>query len=77
MMKEVTKHLDNVVVEQTNIIDKVCGEKNANAIIRGLRNYTDYQSEMTLFQFNRHINSDIETILLFPSQDNLFLSSIN
>lgn len=76
MMKEVTKHLDNVVVEQTNeLLIRYAEKKNANAIIRGLRNYTDYQSEMTLFQFNRHINSDIETILLFPSQDNLFLSS--
>lgn len=76
MMKSVTKHLDNVIVEQTNeLLIKYAENKNANAIIRGLRNFIDYQSEMTLFSFNRHINKDIETIILFPSSDNLFLSS--
>ena len=30
---------------------------------------------MQLFQFNHTIDSNIETILLFPSANNLFLSS--
>ena len=76
MLKEVTKHLDNVVVEETSeLLIRYAEKRKANVIIRGLRNFIDYQSEMTLFQFNRKINSNIETILLFPSQDNLFLSS--
>lgn len=76
MLKEVTKHLENVVVEETSeLLIRYAEKRKANVIIRGLRNFIDYQSEMTLFQFNRKINSNIETILLFPSQDNLFLSS--
>ena len=35
----------------------------------------DYQNEITLFQFNRSIDSSIDTFILFPSTDNLFLSS--
>ena len=35
----------------------------------------DYENEITLFQFNRSIDSSIDTFILFPSTDNLFLSS--
>jgi pantetheine-phosphate adenylyltransferase len=49
--------------------------KKATVIIRGLRNFFDYQSEITLFQFNRSIDSSIDTFVLFPSANNLFLSS--
>ena len=49
--------------------------KNACVIIRGMRNIIDYQNEITLFQFNRSIDSTIDTFILFPSTDNLFLSS--
>lgn len=76
MMKDVTQHLDNVIVEQTSeLLIKYAQSRNAIAIIRGLRNFIDYQYEMTLFQFNRRIDNDIDTFLLFPSADNLFLSS--
>lgn len=48
---------------------------NAICIIRGLRNHNDFDAEMQLFQFNHTIDNDIETIILFPSANNLFLSS--
>lgn len=47
----------------------------ACCIIRGLRNHNDFDAEMQLYQFNHTIDSTIETILLFPSANNLFLSS--
>lgn len=76
MMKLVTQHIDNVIVEQTSeLLIKYAQSRNAIAIIRGLRNFIDYQYEMTLFQFNRQIDNNIDTFLLFPSTDNLFLSS--
>ena len=39
------------------------------------RNFIDYQDEITLFQFNRSIAPNIDTFILFPSANNLFLSS--
>ena len=36
---------------------------NANAIIRGLRNPADFQDEITLANFNRSIDSNIENII--------------
>ncbi|MDD3382857.1 MAG: pantetheine-phosphate adenylyltransferase [Bacilli bacterium] len=76
MMKIATKDLNNVFVEQSSdLVLHFAKKKNANVIIRGLRSMNDYQHEITLFQFNRSIDSTIDTFILFPSADNLFLSS--
>lgn len=76
MIKMVTKHLPNVFVTSYNgLIVNYCKENSVNILIRGLRNYQDYENEFSLFQFNRDINPDIETILMLPSSKNQFVSS--
>ena len=44
-------------------------------MVRGLRNYMDYENEFSLYQFNRDIDPEIETLLLFPSTRTQFVSS--
>ncbi len=76
MMQIATKHIKNVKVEASKqLVLNFAKEKKATVIIRGLRNFFDYQSEITLFQFNRSIDNNIDTFVLFPSTNNLFLSS--
>jgi len=76
MMQIATRHLPNVKVEASKqLVLNFAREKKASVIIRGLRNYFDYQNEITLFQFNRSIDKSIDTFILFPSANNLFLSS--
>ena len=76
LIKETTKHLDNVIVDSYDgLVLDFAKQKKANVIIRGLRNINDYQDEITLFQFNRSIDENIDTFVLFPSANNLFLSS--
>lgn len=76
MLKIATKDLNNVIVESDDrLVLKFAKEKNANVIIRGLRNIIDYENEISLFQFNRSIDHEIDTFILFPSSNNLFLSS--
>ena len=76
MLKIATKDLPNVEVEgSSSLVLNYAKEKNACVIIRGMRNIIDYQNEITLFQFNHSIDSEIDTFILFPSTDNLFLSS--
>ncbi len=76
MIKIATNHLDNVIVEaSTDLVSNFALKINANVIIRGLRNFNDYQDEISLFQFNRSIAPNIDTFALFPSANNLFLSS--
>lgn len=76
MLEFATKDLDNVFVEKSSdLVLDFARKKNANVIIRGLRNFIDYQNEITLFQFNSSIDNSIDTFILFPSTNNLFISS--
>lgn len=76
MLKHATKDFPNVIVEKSNdLVLEFAREKNANVIVRGVRNFIDYQNEITLFQFNRSIDNNIDTFILFPSANNLFISS--
>ena len=76
MMEISTKQFNNVIVESSkSLVLEFAKEKNATVIIRGLRNFIDYQNEIILFQFNRSIDENIDTFILFPSANNLFLSS--
>src|SRR5690554_46656 len=76
LLKEATTHIKNVIVEASNqLVLDYTKSRNASVIIRGMRNIYDYQSEITLFQFNHTLDSSIDTFILFPSTDNLFLSS--
>lgn len=76
MLKYATKNIPNVTCEASKtLVLNYARQKKAQVIIRGLRNFIDYQNEITLFQFNRSIDKNIDTIIFFPSADNLFLSS--
>ena len=76
LIKKSTQHIKNIIVESYDgLVLDYAKEKGAAVIIRGLRNFIDYQDEITLFQFNRSIAPNIDTFVLFPSANNLFLSS--
>lgn len=76
MLKTATKNLDNVIIEYDDgLVLNYAKTRNANVIIRGMRNILDYENEISLFQFNHTIDSSIDTFVLFPSSNNLFLSS--
>ena len=76
MLEIATKDIPNVFIESDDgLILNFAKEHNANVIIRGMRNTRDYETEITLFQFNHSIDKDIDTFILFPSTNNLFLSS--
>lgn len=76
IVSKVVEGINNVEVASSNLLTLDYAKSvGASAIIRGVRSHKDFDSEMELFQFNHTINKDIETILLFPSANNLFLSS--
>lgn len=76
MIKLVTKDLKNVKVTcYDGLIVNYCKENGINLLIRGLRNYKDYEAEFSLYQFNKDINPEIETMLMMPSSKNIFVSS--
>lgn len=76
MLKHATRDLNNVIIESSNkLVLGFVHEKQAQVIIRGVRSFIDYQSEIALFSFNRSIDPTVDTLFLFPSTNNLFLSS--
>ncbi|MDY0344991.1 MAG: pantetheine-phosphate adenylyltransferase [Bacilli bacterium] len=76
MLKKATAHIKNVVIEKSDLIlvDYV-RQKEEGVIIRGVRNVNDYQNEITMFQFNHTSDPNIETLVMFPSSHNLFISA--
>lgn len=76
MLKEATKHLKNVEVVSSNLlVIDFAKAKGAKVIVRGIRNQEDFMNEQNLFAFNHTLDSNIETIALFPSANTLFISS--
>lgn len=49
--------------------------KDANIILRSIRNAIDFESELQLAKMNQAIASSIETIFIAPSNDYQFISS--
>jgi pantetheine-phosphate adenylyltransferase len=50
-------------------------EREAQAIIRGLRAVSDFEFEFQLALMNRKLDETIETIFMMPRESNTFLSS--
>ena len=67
MVKECVKHIPNVkVVSYDGLVVEYLKTNNITVLARGMRNYSDYENEFSLFQYNRDIYPQIETILLMP-----------
>ncbi|MGE4320861.1 MAG: pantetheine-phosphate adenylyltransferase [Acholeplasmataceae bacterium] len=76
MIKKVTSEIDNVVITSTSdLIIRYCQQNDIKLMIRGLRNIQDYENEYALYQFNRNLDRQVETLILFPSSRNHFVSS--
>jgi len=48
---------------------------NANFLVRGLRNTTDFEYENTISQGNKHLNSELETVFLITDPKLAYISS--
>lgn len=50
-------------------------EIGARVIIRGVRAVSDFEYEFEMALMNKHLNTDVETIFMLPSQEYMFVSS--
>lgn len=76
MIKACVAGIPNVSVDKYFGLSLNYAEKiKACAMIRGVRDTTDFQKEITLYHFNHHMNRNIETVILFPDAENMFISS--
>jgi pantetheine-phosphate adenylyltransferase len=75
-IKEVTKDLPNVSVDSSSgLVVDYAKEKQASAIVRGLRAVSDFEYEMQITSMNRKLNNEIETVFMMTNNEYSFLSS--
>ncbi|MBE6740299.1 MAG: pantetheine-phosphate adenylyltransferase [Ruminococcaceae bacterium] len=76
LIKQSTKDLDNVIVEFSDgLLADYAKEKNACAIIKGLRALSDFEYEFQMALTNSKLNPDVETLFLTTRAENMYLSS--
>ncbi|MFN3603583.1 MAG: pantetheine-phosphate adenylyltransferase [Leptonema sp. (in: bacteria)] len=63
------------VVVFRNLLVKFAQEVKAKAIIRGIRAITDFEYEHAIYQVNRELAPDIDTIFLMASKEFSYISS--
>ena len=76
MLEENLKDFTNVSVELFDgLLVEHARRTGAKVLIRGLRVVSDFEYEFQMAQMNRHLDSNLETIFLMPSQKYFFTSS--
>ncbi|WP_215223051.1 pantetheine-phosphate adenylyltransferase [Echinicola shivajiensis] len=75
-IKSVYKDIPSVkVVVYNELTSSLAKSHNANFLIRGLRNTTDFEYENTISQMNRYLNEKLETVFLITSPQYAAVSS--
>lgn len=75
-IKSVYSDTDRVKVVVYNELTSTLAKKlDAQFLIRGLRNTTDFEYENTISQMNRYLNGELETVFLITSPQFAAISS--
>lgn len=76
LIEQIVADLDNIeVIIDSGLVVDFCNTVGSKTIIRGVRNVHDFTSEQTLAYNNAHLDSDIETLLIFGRQEYMHISS--
>ena len=76
MLEAMTSELDNVTVDIFDgLLVYYCIERNANAVLRGIRAVSDYEFELQMALMNRKMEPRVETVFMMPAEKYSYLSS--
>ncbi len=76
MLQEVTRDMKNVSVDTfSGLLVDYAVRKNARAIVRGIRAFSDYEYEIQMALTNRKLQPKLETIFLMPAESYAYVSS--
>lgn len=76
MLKASCDHISKVeVVSFSGLLVDALDEFEAQAVLRGLRAFSDFEFELQMALMNRSLKEECETIFMMPSQANSFVSS--
>ena len=75
-IEEVYKDMPNVSVVVYNELTSTLAKKyDAQFLVRGLRNTTDFEYENTISQMNRYLNEELDTVFLNTAPQYAAISS--
>lgn len=75
-LKRITANLPSVKVEAfSGLLAEFVRQRNATAIVKGLRAVSDFEYEFQMALANKKLNENLDTIFLMTGQEYLFLSS--
>ncbi len=76
MLVAMTSQLDNVSIDIfEGLLVSYCIQKNANAVLRGIRAISDYEFELQMALMNRKMEPRVETVFMMPAEQYSYLSS--
>ena len=76
LIKRVTGDIPGVEVDcYYGLLADYAREKGAVAIVKGLRAVSDFEAEFQQALANKKLNSEVETVFLTASAENMYLSS--
>jgi pantetheine-phosphate adenylyltransferase len=80
ILSEVLRDIDRgdcrVTVESfEGLMVQYAAERNANAIVRGIRAISDYEYELQMALMNRRLQPGLETVFMMPAEEYSYVSS--
>ncbi|MEG2353289.1 MAG: pantetheine-phosphate adenylyltransferase [Clostridium sp.] len=76
LIKDVTCNLKNItVVNFQGLLVDFMRENNINTIVKGLRNSIDFEYELQMFNINKILGDNVETLFMMSSAENSHISS--
>lgn len=77
MITKAVAHLPNVqvLVQETDLTVNIAKNLGADYLLRGVRSVKDYEYEKEIMTMNRHLASEIETVILLAAPEYSHISS--
>ncbi len=76
LLKKAIGDLDNIeVVGFDGLLAEYAKQRNATAVVKGLRAVSDFEYEFQMSLTNKKLNPELETVFLTTSAENMYLSS--
>jgi len=76
MLEELTADIKNVRVDTFDgLTVEFAAKVRAGAMLRGIRELTDYEYELQIAMMNRKLSPELETVFMMPAEQYSYLSS--
>jgi pantetheine-phosphate adenylyltransferase len=76
MLRQVTAEFENVTVDRfSGLLVDYARRRKAQAIVRGIRAFSDYEYELQMTLMNRKLEPELETVFLMPAESYTYVSS--